>query len=257
MSSLRGDLGRSYVSGRPVIETIAEKTPATIELNLVALLLAGLIGIPAGVIAGSRPGGGFDRMSAGVAFILFALPNFWVALVLMNYLSVELGIFPLYGMSSSGAYRFPPLARFIDHLHHLVLPAIVLAYAQIAVFLRFTRTAMGEVIGKEFVAAARARGIPENKVLFRHALRNALIPLVTLVGLAIPTLISGSVIIEQIFEWDGLGRLFFASILSRDYPMIMGLTLVTGVFVLIASLATDLLYGAVDPRVRIEEVGMR
>lgn len=252
-SSFRGDLGRSYLTGRPVLETIAEKTPATIELNLVALLLAALVGIPAGVIAGSRPGSRFDRTTGTVAFILFALPNFWVALVLMNYLSVELEIFPLFGMHSSGAYRLPLLARLTDHLHHLVLPAIVLAYAQIAVFLRFTRTAVGEVIGKEFVAAARARGVPERRVLFRHALRNAMIPLVTLTGLAIPTLISGSVIIEQIFEWDGLGRLYFTAILSRDYPMIMGLTLVTGVFVLFASLATDLLYGMVDPRVRVGE----
>ncbi|MDX1582456.1 MAG: ABC transporter permease [Thermoanaerobaculia bacterium] len=249
-ASLGGDLGRSFTSGRPVIETIAEKTPATVELNLVALLLAALIGIPAGVIAGSNPGSRFDRSSNAIVFILFALPNFWVALVLMNYLSVELRLFPLFGMQSSGAYRLPPLARLTDHLHHLVLPAIVLAYAQIAVFLRFTRTAVGEVIGREYVAAARARGVPERRILFGHALRNAMIPLVTLFGLAIPTLISGSVIIEQIFEWDGLGRLYFTSILARDYPMIMGLTLVTGIFVLLASVATDVLYGLVDPRIR-------
>lgn len=252
-SSVRGDLGRSYVSGRGVIEIIAEKTPATVELNVIALLLAALIGIPAGVVAGSKPGSRFDRTSGTAAFVLFALPNFWVALLLMNYLAVELQLFPLFGMHSSGAYRLPPLQRLLDHLHHLVLPAIVLAYAQIVVFQRFTRTAVVDVIDREYIAAARARGVSEAVVLRRHALRNALVPLVTLFGLAIPTLISGSVIIEQIFEWDGLGRLYFTAILSRDYPIIMGLTLVTSVVVLLASLLTDLLYGMVDPRVRLGE----
>lgn len=251
-SSARGDLGRSYVDGRPIIDAILEKTPATIELNFVALFLAALIGIPAGVLAGARAGSRFDRLSANSAFLLFALPNFWVALVLMHYLAVELRVFPLYGMYSYDAFRLPPVERMLDHLHHLILPAVVLAYAQIAVFLRFTRTAVGEVINREYIAAARARGVPERSILFRHALRNAMIPLVTLVGLAIPTLISGSVIVEQIFQWDGLGQLFFTSILSRDYPMIMGLTLLTGAVVLAASLATDLLYGIVDPRVRVE-----
>ncbi|MBW3670356.1 MAG: ABC transporter permease [Acidobacteria bacterium] len=252
-SAARGDLGRSYVTGRPVSETIIAKAPATIELNLLAFLFACLIGIPAGIMAGASPGGRFDRSSSTIAFVLFALPNFWVALLLMNYLSVELGVFPLYGMESSAAYRMPLWQRVGDHLHHLVLPTVVLAYAQVAVFLRFTRTAVGEVIGREYITAARARGVPERSVLFRHALRNALIPLVTLLGLIIPTLISGSVIVEQIFEWDGLGRLYFTAILARDYPVIMGLTLLTAGFVLFASLLADLLYGMVDPRVRVSD----
>lgn len=250
-AALGGDLGTSYVTGRSVTETILGRAPATIELNLVALLLAALIGIPAGIVAGASPGSRFDQVSNTAVFVLFALPNFWVALLLMNYLAVELEIFPLYGMASSAAHRLSSLQRLGDHLHHLVLPAVVLAYAQLAIFLRFTRTAVNDVIGREYIAAARARGVPESSVLFRHALRNALIPLVTLFGLIVPTLISGSVIVEQIFEWDGLGRLYFSSILARDYPVVMGLTLLTSVFVLIASLLTDLLYGVVDPRVRV------
>ncbi len=252
-AAVRGDFGVSYVTGRPVAETIAGKVGATVELNLVALLMAVTIGVTGGIVAGSRPGSRFDRSSSTAAFVLFALPNFWVALLLMNYLAVELTLFPLYGMSSSGAEQLPVIQRVVDHLHHLILPSIVLAYAQIAVFLRFTRTAVSEVIGREYIAAARARGIPERRVLFRHALRNALIPLVTLFGLVVPTLISGSIIVEQIFEWDGLGRLYFTSILSRDYPVVMGLTLLTAVFVVVASLLTDLLYGIVDPRVRVRE----
>lgn len=255
-SAIQGELGSSYVSGRPVTETILAKVPATIELNLVAMFLAAMIGIPAGVVAGSRPGSRFDRSSNTAAFVLFALPNFWVALLLMNYLSVELGLFPLYGMESLAGYRLSPMQRLGDHLHHLVLPAVVLAYAQVAVFLRFTRTAVSDVIGREYIAAARARGVPERSILLRHALRNALIPLVTLFGLVIPTLISGSIIVEQIFEWDGLGRLYFTAILARDYPIVMGLTLFTSLFVLAASLLTDLLYGVVDPRVRAEEGGV-
>lgn len=250
--ALHGDLGKSYVNGRPVAAVILDKVPATVELNVAGLLLAAMIGIPVGLFAGAHSGGRVDRVSGTVAFILFALPNFWVALILMNLLAVETGLLPLYGMSSSGSYRWPLAARVFDHLHHLILPAAVLAYAQIAIFLRFTRTAMLDVIGREYIAAARARGVPELRILTRHALRNAMIPLITLGGLVIPTLISGAIVVEQIFEWDGLGRLFFTSILSRDYPTIMGLTLLTGAFVVAASLLTDLLYGWFDPRITWE-----
>jgi peptide/nickel transport system permease protein len=252
-SVVRGDLGLSFRDRQPVLQKILQKAPATIELNLVALLLAGIIGIPLGVMAGAKPGRHLDRISGLGAFFLFALPNFWIALVLMHLFAVRLEILPLYGMHSSGAFRLSPSARFLDHLQHLILPAVVLSYAQIAVFLRFTRSAVSETIGRDFIAAARARGVPESSIIFRHALRNALVPLITLLGLAVPYLISGSVIVEQIFEWDGLGRLYFSAILSRDYPLIMGLTLLTATVVVLASLLTDLLYGLADPRIRLGE----
>lgn len=245
------DFGRSFLDRRPVSSKIAEKLPNTFALNALALMVALAIAIPAGLAGALRPRRWFDR-SSGLAFLLlYSLPNFWVGLLLMQLFSVQLEILPLYGMRSTDSEQLPLGARLADQVAHLVLPVATLAYTQLAIFARFSRSALLEVIHQDFIIAARAKGLSEQAVVFRHALRNALIPLITLLGLTIPYLISGSVIVEQLFQWDGVGRLYFQAVLARDYPTVMGLTVATAVVTLLASLIADLLYGLADPRIRV------
>jgi peptide/nickel transport system permease protein len=186
-------------------------------------------------------------------FILYSLPAFWVALLLMQFFAVRHDYLPLFGMASDDAATMNPAARLADHARHLVLPMITLAYTQLAIFARFAKSAVAEVIRQDYITTARAKGVADAGVLWRHAFRNALIPLITLLGLTVPYLISGSVIVEQMFEWDGLGRLYLASILRRDYPAVMALTVATAVVTLLASLFADILYAAADPRIRLAE----
>jgi len=176
-----------------------------------------------------------------------------LALLLMRFFSVRPRLFPLFGMTSDDYDALSAGAKMADRLRHLVLPVITLTYAQLAIFARFTKSALTEVIRQDFITTARAKGVAPGGVLWRHAFRNALIPLITLLGLTIPYLISGSVIVEQIFQWDGVGHLFFQSILKRDYPTVLGLTVISAMVTLLASLAADLMYAAADPRVRLGE----
>lgn len=246
------DFGRSTIDHRRVVERIGEKLPNTFELNLIAFLLAALIGLPAGLWSARRSGRLLERGSAVFFYLLYSLPAFWVALLLMQFFAVRHDLLPLFGMSSDNAAAMSAGGRLLDHLQHLILPVVTLAYAQTAIFARFTKSALTEVIGQDFITTARAKGAGESVVLLRHALRNALIPLVTLLGLVIPSLISGSVIVETIFQWDGIGRLYFDSILARDYPTVLGLTVATAVVTLFASLLADVLYALADPRIRID-----
>ena len=234
------DFGRSVIDRRPVEARIAEKLPNTVALNLIAFLCAIAIALPLGLLNAAKPKGWLDRGSGVVLLLLYSLPSFWVALLLMELFSIRWQILPLYGMGSA---------------RHFVLPVITLAYAQIAVFSRFSRAAMLDVVGQDFITTARAKGLGEGHVILRHAFRNALIPLVTLLGFVIPYLISGSVIVERMFQWDGVGNLYFDAILARDYPTVMGLTVVTAVVTLFATLLADVLYAVVDPRIRLGEKG--
>jgi peptide/nickel transport system permease protein len=234
-----------------VRELIAEKLPNTFLLNSMAFLLAALVGVPLGAWSASRAGRLGEKASAAGLFLLYSLPSFWVALLLMQWLAVRLDILPLYGMSSDLSQELSPAAQVADRLRHMVLPVICLTYSQLAIFARFTKGALTDVIRQDYITAARARGAGESSILWRHAFRNALMPLVTLFGLTIPYLISGSVIVEQIFQWDGVGLLYLRSILSRDYPVVMGLTVVTAIVTLVASVLSDVLYALVDPRVRM------
>jgi peptide/nickel transport system permease protein len=244
----RLDLGESFVDRRPVSERIREALPATLELNGLALFFTLAIGIPIGVAAGGRPEGAFDRTSAFVLFALYSMPVFWAALLLQTLLSVKLGWLPLYGVSSDP----PPtgLAGIADRLAHLALPVTCLTYASLAFFARLVRAGVVEARSQDYVTAALARGVSRRGALWRHAFRNALLPLITLLGLLLPGLLSGSVIVERIFAWPGLGRLYFDSILSRDYPVVLGLSLVGGVATLAATLVADVAYAFADPRVR-------
>ncbi len=246
------DFGRSIADRRTVREVVLEKTPNTLLLNALAILLAGFIGIPIGLWSARHSGRLGERVSAVGFFLLYSLPSFWVALLLMQFFAVKLGWFPLLGMTSDEYTELTNSAQIADRFRHLVLPVITLTYSQIAIFARFSKSALTEVIRQDFITAARARGAGEASVLFRHAFRNALIPLITLLGLTIPYILSGSVIVESIFQWDGIGLLYYKAILARDYPVVMGLTVVTAVLTLFASLFADVLYAFADPRVRLD-----
>jgi peptide/nickel transport system permease protein len=246
------DFGTSFIDHRPVTERIAEKLPNTFVLNLIAFLIAALIGVPIGLWSAARSGRPVERASAVAFFLLYSLPSFWVALLLMQLFAVRFHILPLFGMTSDGYLDLSMTSKLADRARHLILPVVTLAYAQLAIFARFSKSALTEVIRQDFITTARAKGATTNAVLWHHALRNALIPLITLLGLTLPYLVSGSVIVEQIFQWDGIGRLYFDAIMTRDYPTVLGLSVATAVATLVASLLADVLYAAADPRIRLE-----
>jgi peptide/nickel transport system permease protein len=246
------DFGRSIFDDGPVLDHIARRLPNTFLLNLIAFLLAAAIGVPVGLWSAARSGRLSERASAVGFFLLYSLPSFWVALLLMHLFSVKLNLVPLFGMTSDDYLQMSAGQQFVDRVRHLILPVITLTYAQLAIFARFSKAALTEVIRQDFITTARAKGAAPSAVLWRHAFRNALIPLITLLGLTLPYLISGSVIVESIFQWDGIGLLYYSSILQRDYPTILGLTITTAVATLLASIFADVLYALADPRVRLE-----
>lgn len=245
---VRFDLGESFVDRRPVSERIREALPATLALNGLALLLTLAIAVPLGVAAGGRPEGPFDRISSVALFALYSMPVFWAALLLQSLLSVELGWLPLYGVSSDGAPA--GIAGLGDRLAHLALPVTCLTYGSLAFLARIVRAGVVDARAQVYFTAALARGVSRRAALWSHAFRNALLPVITLLGLILPGLLSGSVIVERIFAWPGLGRLYFDSILSRDYPVVLGLSLLGAVATLAATLAADVAYAFADPRVR-------
>jgi peptide/nickel transport system permease protein len=247
----RGDLGASYIDHRPVTEKIAEKLPRTLLLNVLALLCAVAIALPIGILTGARSGSWLDRSVNFALLLLFSVPVFWAALLLMDWLSLRLNLLPLYGIESDDVATMSSAERIFDRIRHLILPTICLAYGQLAFLARYSRSAVEESLTEEFVTASKARGLSESRILLGHVLPHALVPLVSLLGVVLPFLISGSVIVERMFQYDGVGNLFLSSILRRDYPVVMALTLLTAVTVMVANLLTDILYGVADPRIRV------
>src|SRR3954452_13659786 len=246
------DFGPSVTDHRPAMDRILEKLPNTFLLNFIAFALAAIAGIPIGLWSASKSGHLFERGSSVIFFLLYSLPSFWVALLLMQFFAVRHTWLPLFGMTSDDYLLMSTGAKLADRLQHLVLPSLALTYAQLAFYARFTKSALTEVIHQDFITTARAKGVSVHAVMWKHALRNALLPLVTLLGLTIPYLLSGSVIIETMFQWDGVGKLYFQSLASRDYPTVLALTVVTAVVTLFASVVSDVLYALADPRVRVE-----
>ncbi|AVM09159.1 diguanylate cyclase [Bacillus velezensis] len=242
---VQGDFGTSIVrKGTPVSELIMARMPNTLLLMLVSTILALMISIPFGVLSAKRP---YSKLDYGITFTSFiglAIPNFWFGLILIMILSVNLGWFPTGGVETLNADF-----NIFDRMHHLILPAFVLATADMAGITRYTRSSMLDVLKQDYIRTARAKGFQENRVLFKHGLRNALLPVITIFGLMIPSFIGGSVVVEQIFTWPGLGKLFIDSAFSRDYPVIMAMTVISAVLVVIGNLVADILYAVVDPRI--------
>jgi peptide/nickel transport system permease protein len=244
----RLDFGESFVDHRPVLDRIGDALSYTLLLNGLALLLTLAIAIPLGVLSGGRPEGALDTAAGALLFALYSLPAFWAALLLQTLFSVKLHWLPLYGVASDGAPS--GWEGLGDRFAHLVLPLVCLTYGSLAFFARLVRASVAEVRNADYVLAARARGLSRPQALWRHAFRNALLPLITVLGLVLPGLLSGSVIIEKIFAWPGLGRLYFDSILARDYPVVLALSFLGAVATLLVTLAADIAYAMADPRVR-------
>jgi peptide/nickel transport system permease protein len=243
---LRGRLGTSYGQGLPVVRLIADRLPATVELMVTGLALSVGIGILIGVVSALRRGSLVDHLSTGLAFFGMSVPVFWFGLMLIVLFAVRWHILP-----SSGAYSLGTAPSVGDRLAHLVLPAAVLAAANLAQIVRYTRSSMLEVLTADFLRTARAKGVAERVVVYHHGLRNALIPIVTVVALSIPRLVGGVAITESVFAWPGMGQLAVDSALQRDYPLIMGITLIVSIVVVITNFLTDLSYLVLDPRVTI------
>ncbi|MGH2404218.1 MAG: ABC transporter permease [bacterium] len=243
---LRGNLGKSYQHSLPTVGLIADRIPNTLLLSGTALLLAVAVAIPLGVISAVYRYSAADYAATVAAFFGVSIPIFWLGILLIIVFSVQLGWLPSAGMVTVGA----PFS-IGDLLRHLIMPAVVLSTFPLAQLTRYTRSSMVEVLGHDYIRTARSKGLAEVMVLARHALRNALVPVVTVLGVLIPRLLSGAVITEAIFAWPGLGRLAVDSAIQRDYPVIMGVTLLVSGMVIISNLITDLVYVALDPRIAL------
>ena len=242
-ASLTGDLGISYTTARPVLTMITERLPATLELMGVSFILAAVIALPLGIFSAVRQYSVFDMGVTTLSFLGIAMPVFWFALILQLFFSVQLHWLPTSGRVTVGD------ASLFDQLKHLVLPAIVLALRQIAGWSRYMRSSVLEVIRADYVRTARSKGLAEGAVLFRHAVKNAMIPVVSVMALDLAGLFSGAVIIETVFGWPGIGRLFVQSMGLRDYPVLMGILLMGSFMVVFFNLVADIIYGRLDPRI--------
>lgn len=247
---LRGDLGRSFHDRRPVAEKIRERLGVSLVLNSLALALMVGIAVPLGALAAWRPGSRLDRWAAAGTYAAYAVPAFWAALLLQIVFAVRLDWLPLAGLTSEGYERLGAAGRLLDRARHLVLPVACLGYGGLAYLSRFVRATLLDSTNLETVRAARARGLGFFSVLCRHGFRQAAVPMLTLAGFLLPSLVGGSVIVETVFAIPGLGRLFVDAVLSRDLPVLMGLTLLSGAATLGGIVLADLAYAVLDPRVR-------
>lgn len=246
------DFGKSFVDGKRVIDKIKERVPVTLIINILSLTLIIIIAIPIGVISATKQYSLFDKLTTIFVFIGFSTPTFWLALLLMIIFGVNMGILPISGIQSIDVSGMTKTERIFDWIKHLILPVGLSAFGGIAGLSRYSRSSMLEVIRQDYIRTARAKGLKESDVIIRHALRNALLPVVTILGLSIPGLIGGSVIFETIFAIPGMGQLFYSSAMARDYPTIMGILVIGAVLTLIGNLIADISYAIVDPRIRIK-----
>lgn len=247
----RLEFGESFAQDhRPVFDKIVERLPVTIMINLLSLGAILAVAVPLGVLSAVRRNSLFDRFTTVLVFTGFAMPSFWLALLLMDYLGVRLGLFPIAGLKSIGFEYLGFGAQIWDAIHHLILPVFVSAFGGVAGYSRYMRSNMLEVIRQDYILTARAKGLPETQVIYKHALRNALLPVITILGLAVPGLIGGSVIFETIFAIPGMGKLFYDGVMMRDYPLIMGELVMVAILTLVGNLLADICYAMADPRIR-------
>lgn len=248
------DFGNSFsADGRSVIEKIGERIPITVLINVLSLISIVLVAVPIGVISAVYQGSFFDKATTVFVFVGFATPTFWLALLLMILFGVHLSWLPISGLKSINYEYLSSWGMFKDRVVHLILPVFLSAFGGLAGFSRYMRSSMLEVIRQDYIITARAKGLSEGAVIFKHALRNALLPVVTILGLSVPGLIGGSVIFETIFAIPGMGQLFYLSVMSRDYPVIMGTLVIGAILTLFGNLVADISYALVDPRIRIRK----
>ena len=243
-AALRGDLGRSFKTGDPVATLIADRLPPTLQLTGGALLFAIAVAIPLGVLAAVRRGTAWDTLGSAVSLFGVSFPSFWLGIMLILLFSEALPWLPPSGLAEYGRE-----GDLLSRLRHAVLPTLTLGLIQMAAVMRFTRSSLLEALRQDYVRTARAKGLADGRVVWRHALRNALIPVVTVIGLSLPTLVGGAVLTETVFAWPGIGRLAVGAVFERDYPVIMGVNLVVAAVVITANLLTDLAYTVIDPRI--------
>lgn len=240
-----GNLGYSFTNRRPVTERIGERIGPTLSLTFASLFLSYLIAIPIGVLSAVRQYSALDYSATIFSFLGISVPPFFFGLLMIYFFALKLDLFP-----TGGTYTFGSEHSITDRLWHLVLPTIVLSLQNTGVVMRYTRSGMLEVIHQDYIRTARSKGLRERLIIFRHALRNALIPVITLAGVQFPFLLGGAIITEQIYNWPGMGRLVVEAINQRDYPTIMGLNLLAAVMVIFGNLFADVMYSVVDPRIR-------
>lgn len=244
---LSGNLGYSFSTKRPVRDRIAERLGPTLLITATAMAISLLLGIPLGLLAAIRQYSFLDYFLTVVAFAGISVPNFFLAMGAISIFTLQLHLLPAFGMSTIGV----PFS-ILDRLRYLIMPAFILGLSSMAAIMRYGRTSMLEVLGQDYITTARAKGLTEVVVIMKHAFRNALLPIITILGLRLPGLFGGSIIIETIYSWPGIGQLTIGSINERDYPQIMGLLLVSAVLVLMANLVADIAYAYADPRIRFE-----
>ena len=265
-AALQGDLGTSFRYADPVLLMIGDRLPATIELAVAAILIAVLLGVPLGVWAGARPNSWVDNLGSFFGFFGISMPNFWFGIMLILVVSGFFNLLPSAGRNTYGIGGDPITGFFIldnmlhgdwaavwDGIKYIILPAVALGTNMMGILMRVTRSSVLEVTQEDFVRTARAKGVSEHGVLWHHVFRNALIPIITVVGLELGTLLSGSIIVETVFSWPGSGALLISAITSRDYPLITGTVLTYTVAFVIINFTIDILYGLIDPRIRFDK----
>lgn len=247
---LSGDLGYSYFFNLPVTSMIFERVPATLLLVLSAVLSAFIIGTALGVLSARKPNGLLSQLITVLSMVGFAAPVFWMGIMLVILFASVIPIMPVSGMRSIDSSSEGGITDMIDVLHHLVLPTLTLGLVYLAQYSRLSRSAMLDVLGSDYIRTARAKGLADHVVLYKHALRNALLPVVTVLGLQFGNVMAGAILVETVFNWPGLGRLAFDSVLRRDYPTILGVLLFSSIVVIVMNLLTDLCYRLIDPRIK-------
>ncbi len=250
--ALHGNLGYSINHKKPVVEVMKDYVGPTLLLSLVSLAISVIIGIPAGVISATKQYSITDNILTVVSFIGISIPSFFFGLLLLKNFAVDVQIFPLFGLKNPLLMSTNPVDKALDVAWHLVLPSIVLGLGSTASFMRYTRSSMLEVIKQDYIRTARAKGLKEKTVIYRHAFRNAVIPIITLLGFWIPSLLSGAVVTETIFALPGLGKISVEATMTRNYPLILGINAMLAVLTLMGALAADILYAIADPRIRYD-----
>ena len=244
------DFGRSFIDDQKVSQKILKRLPVTLTINVLSLFLILIISIPLGLVSALRQNSFFDKAATVFVFIGFATPTFWLALLLMMFFGIKLGWLPIAGLTS---LNFPDLAlggKILDLTRHLTLPVLVSAFTGLAGLSRYSRNNMLEVIRQDYIRTARAKGVGEGRIIFKHAFKNAMLPIITILGLSIPSLVGGAVIFETIFAIPGMGLLFWESVMARDYPVVMGLVVIGALLTQLGILLSDLVYAWADPRIR-------